>query len=45
MCQAAVLLTSLRNTQQDVRIEAIDINGDVSNRTFTLSEEPTEASR
>ena len=30
------------NTQQDIRIEAIDINGDVSNRTFTLSEEPTK---
>ena len=31
------------NTQQDIRIEAIDINGDVSSRiTFTLSEEPTE---
>ena len=29
------------NTQQNVRIEAIDISGDVSNRTFTLSEEPT----
>ena len=29
-------------TQQDIRIEAIDINGDVSNRTFTLSAEPTE---
>ena len=30
------------HTPQNVRIEAIDINGDVSNRTFTLSEEPTE---
>ena len=29
-------------TQQDIRIEAIDINGDVSNRTFTLSAEPTK---
>ena len=30
------------NTQQDISIEAIDINGDVSNRTFALSEEPTK---
>ena len=29
-------------TQQDIRIAAIDINGDVSNSTFTLSAEPTE---
>ena len=31
-----------RQTQQDIRIEAIDINGDVSNRTFALSAEPTK---
>ena len=30
------------HTSQNVRIEAIDISGDVSNRTFTLSEEPSE---
>ena len=36
-------LTNLStNTQQDISIAAVDINGDVSNRTFTLSEEPTE---
>ena len=29
-------------TQQDIRIEAIDINGDVSNRKFALSAEPTK---
>ena len=29
-------------TQQDIRIEVVDINGDVSNRTFTLSVEPTK---
>ena len=29
-------------TQQDIRIEAIDINGDVSNKTFALSAEPTK---
>ena len=31
------------NTQQDISIAAVDINGDVSSRSkFTLSEEPTE---
>ena len=30
------------NTLQDIYIAAVDINGDVSNRTFTLSEEPTK---
>ena len=30
------------HTPQNVRLETIDINGDRSNRTFTLSEEPTE---
>ena len=29
-------------TQQDIHIAAIDINGDVSNSTFTLSAEPAE---
>ena len=29
-------------SQHNVRIAAIDINGDISNSTFTLSEEPTE---
>ena len=29
-------------TQQDIRIGAIDINGDVSNRKFALSAEPTK---
>ena len=36
-------LTNLsRDTLHTVYIAAIDINGDVSNSTFTLSEEPTE---
>ena len=30
------------NPRQDISIAAIDINGDISNRTSTLSEEPTE---
>ena len=34
--------TTLSDPLHTVRIAAIDINGDISNSTFTLSEEPTE---